>query len=244
MSAPPPADTPVAPARTSSVIAEALAVERDDAVLADALDAFNLDYQLGRCALASMTTSPAREAARAAAAESSLSAAASTPSASRPSGRGSRRPRRAASARRSARGKRRRGPESPIRRTLLTTAGVVAGAVAAAVRAPPRAGVGAPRAADDSRSSGRDGPPDAGASSPGTGRARKVMIGLTPKSGFLLWLRTSFLGSSAVSPETTKKALKERRLSTHHHFKGSKAGKRKRDDPVETPARMRFGNAF
>ena len=78
-------------------------------------------------------------------------------------------------ARRSARAKRRRGPESPLRRSLLATGGVVLGAVAVAVGAAPRAGGAA-------RARGGFGSPGAGAKSPSAGRARKVMIGLTPKS--------------------------------------------------------------
>ena len=223
MSSPPPADTPVAPARASSVIAETLRVERDDAELADALVAFNLDYREGGGALASMTTSPAREAARAAGAASSLPVATPTPSAGGRSARGSRPPRRTASARRSARAKRRKAPASPPRRTILSAAGAVAGAVAGVVAAAVGA---APRADDTARARDRDGSPGAGANSPGDGRGRKVMIGLTPKSGFLMWLRKSYVGAGAVSAEEAKKALKERRLSTHYHFscKGVKGG--------------------
>ena len=69
---------------------------------------------------------------------------------------------------------------------------------------------------------------------------RLAMIGLTPKSGFLGWLRKPAMGSGAVLTQVMNKELKTRRHNTLWHFTcagvGDRPKKRMRTEPAAAPS--------
>ena len=54
------------------------------------------------------------------------------------------------------------------------------------------------------------------------------MIGLTPKSAFLPWLRNGAISKGVVSSPVAKQALKDRRRSAYWHFCEKRESRAKR----------------
>ena len=203
MADPHPADTPATSARTSVVIADALAVNRDGASFADAAaDLFSREYDRAEGRLADMLASGAAVTAGAtvtsgATADSSPTDVAVAAPASVATGRlGATDAAAGAPAATSRTSRRRRGtgPTPPARRRARPAAAAVATAAGVAPRRRPRTKrrrTDPSATAGDASGGGSDpaasgGAVDTAADGSGTGRNRIAMIGLTPKSAFLL----------------------------------------------------------
>ena len=129
-------DTPAASARTSDVIADALAVSRAGASLADAaVDLFSNWHERAEGRLAEMLASPARGAVSVAIASSTAESGPTDVAVAAPAFVAAGGPGVAAATGRTSRASRRTGPTSPVRRRALAAAATVA--TAAGVASPP-----------------------------------------------------------------------------------------------------------
>ena len=89
----------------------------------------------------------------------------------------------------------------------------------------------------DEPAPGRHVAPPALLDTPATRRSgpRRVMIGLTPKSSFLPWLRFPHVGKGKVSEAVMKRFLTSRRQEAFHHFSRMIGGRKRKSGDMSPP---------